>query len=328
MTTLHNPHDKFFKETFSRPEVARSFLENYLPPDVVNVLRLDTLDLRKDSFVDPGLQSHFSDLLYRVAVKSGAEALVYLLLEHKSQSDPQTPFQLLRYLVRIWEQDIRHDDGLRPIIPLVVYHGQGEWRAATNFGDNFPGPEPLRPYWPAFHYELTDLSTYSDAEIQGAALMQIGLLMMKHIHDPDLGQQLLQLTPLFRRLANAETALEYLRTVLIYVAAASDRVAEPDLAKAAQAALQERGGEIMPTLVEQWIEQGKREGLEQGWEQGLEQSVLRVLEQRFDDVPAAMRQRITDLPMGALERALDEAVAAPDLESFAAWLTAVNREER
>jgi predicted transposase YdaD len=49
MTELSNPHDKFFKETFSRPEVIRSFLEEYLPGNVSAVLDLNSLELQKDS---------------------------------------------------------------------------------------------------------------------------------------------------------------------------------------------------------------------------------------------------------------------------------------
>lgn len=48
---LSNPHDSFFKEIFSRPEVARDFLQNYLPPAVVEQLDMASLELRKDSFV-------------------------------------------------------------------------------------------------------------------------------------------------------------------------------------------------------------------------------------------------------------------------------------
>ena len=36
MTDITHPHDKFFKEVFSRQEVAADFLRNYLPEEVVN----------------------------------------------------------------------------------------------------------------------------------------------------------------------------------------------------------------------------------------------------------------------------------------------------
>jgi len=72
-----------------------------------------------------------ADLLYHVNLHKQGDAYLYILLEHKSYPDPQTPFQLLRYLVRIWERDSREGEDLRPIVPVVVYHGQERWRAAT-----------------------------------------------------------------------------------------------------------------------------------------------------------------------------------------------------
>lgn len=101
MSELTNPHDRFFKESFSRPEIARDFLARYLPPTVATLFDLDTLELRKDSFIDRDLQQPFSDLLYQLSLRQGAKVFVYTLLEHKSSVEPLTSFQLLRYKVRI-----------------------------------------------------------------------------------------------------------------------------------------------------------------------------------------------------------------------------------
>ena len=122
---LGNPHDKFFKEAFSRPEVARDFLTQQLPSAVLAQIDLDTLELQKDTFVDSELAEHFSDMLYRVQTRAETAVYIYLLLEHKSYPDPFIALQLLRYLVRIWEQDLREKrKQLRLVLPLVVYHGK------------------------------------------------------------------------------------------------------------------------------------------------------------------------------------------------------------
>ncbi len=92
MSEVSNPHDVFFKEVFSRTDVAVDFLAHYLPPEVVKALDLQSLELVKDSFVDPELQEHFSDLLYRIKLKRGGRAFIYLLLEHKSAPVAETAF--------------------------------------------------------------------------------------------------------------------------------------------------------------------------------------------------------------------------------------------
>src|SRR5262245_58439780 len=103
MSELANPHDSFFKELLARPDTAADFLANYLPTEVDAELDVSAPELVKDSFIDAELQQHFSDLLYRVRLKQGGAAYVYLLFEHKSAPDAWVAFQLLRYKARIWE---------------------------------------------------------------------------------------------------------------------------------------------------------------------------------------------------------------------------------
>ncbi|MEA1975711.1 MAG: Rpn family recombination-promoting nuclease/putative transposase, partial [Bacillota bacterium] len=35
---IQNPHDKFFKETFSNVAVAKDFINNYLPKNIINII--------------------------------------------------------------------------------------------------------------------------------------------------------------------------------------------------------------------------------------------------------------------------------------------------
>ncbi len=98
--TVPTPHDRFFRQNWSRIPVAQEFLRHYLPADVVALLDLSTLEPTGDTFVDPDLSMHFSDMLYRVKLADATAALIYVLLEHKRNPERWTAFQLLRYLVR------------------------------------------------------------------------------------------------------------------------------------------------------------------------------------------------------------------------------------
>ena len=64
MTLPHHPHDAFFKQLFTRPEVAEDFVRHYLPKGVVALLEPGTLTITKDSFIDEALAERYSDLLY------------------------------------------------------------------------------------------------------------------------------------------------------------------------------------------------------------------------------------------------------------------------
>jgi predicted transposase/invertase (TIGR01784 family) len=78
---LNNPHDRFFKATFGRAEVAAEFLEHYLPPTVAAALDWTTLRAEKEAFLDPQLTQHPTDLLYAVNLHGGDQGFVHLLFE-------------------------------------------------------------------------------------------------------------------------------------------------------------------------------------------------------------------------------------------------------
>jgi predicted transposase/invertase (TIGR01784 family) len=283
VTELSNAHDRFFKRMISRPEAARGLVLNYLPSEVVALLEPMSLALRRDSFVDENLGEHFSDLLYDVNLKTGDEAYVYVLFEHKSYVERLTAFQLLRYIVRIWEQALREGHSYPiPVIPIVVYHGRVDWHVGLNLGDLFRGPEALRAYWPSFTYELCDLSAYSDEEIKGEVRLRVGLLLLKYIFREDLRDRLPEILGLLQELPEEGSALLYLETVLRYVAQAADHVTRAGLHEAAQAALGKQGDETMKTLAEQWIEKGIQEGKQQGIEQGLQRGMQQGLQQGME----------------------------------------------
>lgn len=82
MSLIHNPHDKFFKETFGDVGMARSFLKNYLPQEILALVDLETILPQKGSYIDQELQESFSDLLFQVKIHKN-EGYLYFLFEHK-----------------------------------------------------------------------------------------------------------------------------------------------------------------------------------------------------------------------------------------------------
>ena len=77
MDQIPSPHDKFFKEVFTRRGTAEEFLRNYLPGEVAGLLDWSSLEPAKDSFVDKELQEYFSDLLFKAHFKYGSWEYVY-----------------------------------------------------------------------------------------------------------------------------------------------------------------------------------------------------------------------------------------------------------
>jgi len=122
ISELVNPHDRFFRKVWSRKAEARDFLRHYLPADIVALLDLRSLELSKESFIDEQLRGHYSDMLYQLRFKDGTPARVYILLEHKRTPERATPFQLLRYVVKIDERSLQQGIDpaqVPPVIPVL-----------------------------------------------------------------------------------------------------------------------------------------------------------------------------------------------------------------
>ena len=316
---LRNPHDRFFKELWSRIAVGQDFLRAYLPADLTALLDLDTLELTKDSFADNSLRTHYSDLLYQVKRQDGGDGFVYLLLEHKRTPERLTAFQLLRYVVRIWERVLAQVPGkisLPPIIPVVVYHGDTPWPHGQTLQAALTFPEALARHTPDFRYVLCDLTGLAETEIRGAVLLRVGLLLMKHISDPRLGERLPEVFGLLRELGDQRTVLSALETLLRYLAAAAETVSEEDLHRALGAALSEPEDTLMATLAQQWLEQGREQGQEEGRLEGEYRLLTKQLENRFGTLPKPIDERLKAARAEQLEQWAVRLLSARSLDDI------------
>ena len=190
---IQNPHDKFFKETFGKSDVAKDFLINYLPQEIFSIVDIHTLEPQKDSFINEELQESFSDILFKSNIFY-EEGYIYFLFEHKSYSSKDAAFQLLKYMVRIWEAKIKKEGAsqLPIIIPILIYHGRDSWNSKMRFGEMINGfemlPDQIKKYIPDYEYLLFNISKYSDEEIKGEAQLRIILTMFRDIFTKDVNE--------------------------------------------------------------------------------------------------------------------------------------------
>jgi predicted transposase/invertase (TIGR01784 family) len=189
------PHNNFFHFALSHLPTARSLIETQLDARALKELNLATLRLETGSFVDTDLREKFSDLLFSVELVDSSgngarKACIYFLFEHKSQTDPLTVFQLLSYIVRIWEKRLREGLELCPLVPLVVYHGESGWTAARSLAELIETPDALAEYQVNFRFPLLDLSQLADDEIGGEPILRSTLGLLKYSRSVQLRDRL------------------------------------------------------------------------------------------------------------------------------------------
>jgi len=258
MSEISNPHDRFFREVFSRLDLSREFLSKSLPTAIAATLDFVTLELRPGSFLDEELQQYFSDLLFRANLQTGQTAYVYILLEHKSYPEWFTGLQLLRYQVEIWEQVRKEEKAkaartekrkkkqqrakLPPIFPLVIYQRKRKWTAPQHFHDLIEASAEWRPYLPAFKYELVSVVSLRETELFSAVLLRAAIRLMRHIFDPDLAHKLPQIWEEFRNLAWGPDEQGFLMVMLSYVSSANANVTPEELKRSLEIAFPQEGG--------------------------------------------------------------------------------------
>jgi len=320
MTKLTSPHDKFFRETWSRKEVIQSFLEHQIPVEIRDCLNLKSLHLEKDSFINTQLKSYYSDMLYSLETREEKPIQLYLLFEHKSYPDGNIFLQLLWYMLQILEAEYKQNRVLIPVLPFVVYHGQQTWQLKPAFQDVFDLPEALKPYVLNFQPVLCDLTSLNDEDIVGQALARVTLLTLKHIFDSNLPEQLPKILGLLNTFTEKETVLEFLHVVLRYVSSASN-VDHEHLKQAVETALPQIGESTMATLAEQWIAEGEQRGYQKGESMAAKEAVLSALKVKYAVIPSKITQFVNNTPdVARLKKMLNEVIRSTSLASFEVWL--------
>ncbi len=221
-----NSHDKFFKELFSRRDEVREFISKTLPAQITRKLNLDTLEIDTTEYVNKRLKTNFSDIVYNCIYGEKTPIKISLLFEHKSYPEAYPHFQILEYMLGIWQKQLNQGQPLTPIIPVVFYHGGRNWnkRPFEKYFEKID--KDLHKYVPRFDYHLIDISTYSDQQIKDlfdSIELQIGLLIMKNIYNEQ--KILREITEIFagiNELLQTEQGEQFFETIITYLFYSTD----------------------------------------------------------------------------------------------------------
>ncbi len=279
---LQNIHDKFCRGALKIKPIARSVLEENLPPRIKASVDLDTLKICKDSFIESDMKEYYSDILYQA--QFGKETgFLYFLFEHKSRPDKHIFLQLSQYMLSIWNlynkqsTDPKSLRSLPIVLPLVIYHGKQAWNIPARFSECFQGvTDDLKHYIPDFSYLLYDLSAYTDEEIKGSVMARVSLLILKHAYDKDLFEKLPGIIALLRELSLQETGLHYFETLFRYVLGLGSlhSVSLEKVRTVLSESLSQEQGECVMDLAEQLRQEGWQAGRQVGWQAGKEEGEI------------------------------------------------------
>jgi predicted transposase/invertase (TIGR01784 family) len=217
---IRNVHDKFFKETFSRLEVAQSFIEELFPAEIKDKLNLQDFKQISGSFITDELDEYFCDIIYQTHL-ANQETLVTLLFEHKSYTVSFIHIQLLEYIINIWKQEIKHGKTtLSLVIPILIHHGEQTWEYKSLKSHFVNLPEVLHKFIPDFDYLLFSLTDIADDRLASIknVMLSLSAMLLKHSHDEN--DEFMKLSDFWLKKIeelDAEQQLDFIKSVFIYI---------------------------------------------------------------------------------------------------------------
>ena len=121
----------------------------------------ETLERVNASFVSEQLKHREGDLIWKIQLKGGQALYLYLLLEFQSADDRRMPLRMLQYVIFLYEHLLREkqislEQGLPPVLPVVLYNGDKRWQTPTSVEQLIRYPAFLSPWQPKMEYLLLD----------------------------------------------------------------------------------------------------------------------------------------------------------------------------
>ena len=276
---VHNPHDKFVRETFSDPERAQAFIEEFLPADLVRDLNIPNLKVLKDSYLNKDLKEYFSDLILELEVKDSKEdsLKLALLFEHKSFPDEYVLIQVGHYLFSHLFKQIRQKKTLELVIPLIYYQGKQKWDV-PNLLELFKNyPESVLEYVPQLKHIFISLNEISDEQISAIrnSMLSVALATQKLRFNPinlvkDFNR-ILKLFPL------EQTDTNFFAQLIVYTFEVTD-ISEEAIAKSIENIPKPIKDKVMTTY-----QRIMNAGIEKGIEEGKIEEKIEMILAFFDD---------------------------------------------
>ncbi len=278
MGKLSRIHDSFFKKTFSNKDNIRDFLKISLDNELYKELNLNSIDIDSSNYIDDSLKEHLSDIVIKTKLnskddKTSIDSDIYILFEHKSYKDKKVLFQLLKYMYLMWESDTKSNKPLRVILPLIFYNGKNKWDIKRNFSEQFQVKDAIKKYLLDYEYIFYntrdfDFNAQKNIKIKDNVFLLSSLMLMKSAFNSDI-DSIINIFSFWKEkgLINDRENLKFFFTYIV----ATKEVKKEKLLKILEE--NKLGGEEMPTLAREWIEEGKQIGLMEGMQKGMQKGI-------------------------------------------------------
>jgi hypothetical protein len=305
--------DASYKLLFSAPELVRDLVMGFIPDDWLQGLDYGTLEKLPGSYVTDDFRHRADDVVWRVKVDE-SWVYLYILIEFQSNVDPYMAVRMMVYVGLLYQDLIRRGEmlvnkHLPPVLPIVLYNGDGKWTAATDMAQLVPKvPGLVSEYLPQLKYLVIDENNYSEEELSQLKNLVAAVIRFEHpVNDAALIHLIEQLNDWL------DGQPELKRTFAIWIRAVLLRQSKNTLVLPKINDLKE----LKMTLAEQfdeWAKAYEQKGIEKGMEKGESLVLQRLLVKRFGTLPSTLLTRIAAADRAQLELWCDRVLDAATLD--------------
>lgn len=299
---MTSPHDAFAKFSFGDVRRAAEELAAVVGPAQAALVDWSTLQADPTELMDEALERSFPDLRWSARMMDG-EVRLGLLFEHQSTMDPSIAVRFFCHTGAIWNEARKEGRAGVPLVLNVVLHnGPRPWTRPPGLWTAIEGGSYFLetvPHWlPHLPVLIDDLAAVTDGQIHArrqSPEVTLALLALKHTATDDAVPMLAREAALV-----AAASEDVLRKTVGYVLEADGSASVASVAAAVRGSLGTKGEEVVMTVGQQLIEQGKKvgeakgraEGRTEGRGEGLKLSLRRILERRGFRMTDSQSQQI------------------------------------
>jgi Putative transposase, YhgA-like len=336
----HDFPDRVIRDALRQSANLRELIAR-LFPELVEQLDFQRMHEVPRQFLLDDYRERESDLLVEVSFRDRPDALpllICLLVEHQSTVDNAMPLRLLLYAVLYWESQWRawsagHPHGqplrLTPVLPVVLYTGSEPWDGNRSLADMFPDHESLRAFAPQWQTCLCDLTTFSTEDLvhSPAAFWQaLAVVRSERAPQPEYRRIIEEVSRQLATIAEQDRPRwdQLLKLVLywsIYRRARGEHAELVNVVRACQSStlLQQEVQKMSEQTWLNWEQEIAITAAQKATEQAGQAKdaeftrkqralLLTQLEQRFQVVPTAVREKIEAANLEKVEAALTRVV--------------------
>jgi predicted transposase/invertase (TIGR01784 family) len=330
-------HDQGYKQLFSHPEIVRDLLKGFIQEDWVNELDLSSLERVNGSYISDDLREREDDIIWKVRFGDNWIYL-YVLIEFQSTVERFMAVRLITYIGLLYQDlyrsgQVKNDEMLPPVLPLVLYNGRTPWTAPVKLSHLIQDIRgSLARYCPELEYLLIDEQRYDNEDMPAHNLVSAIFKLEKSRTPEDIRKVVSTLVQWLKH--PEQTGIRRAFTVWI------NRVLLPVRLKGQEMPNNNDLIEVENMLAErvkEWTEEWKAQGLQEGFQQGIQQGiqkgiqqglledaremVLDALDARFGECPPHFKEKINSIndrmKLKAMHRLLFKVESLSDFEAQA-----------